>query len=152
MRIDGHAVAVDAPRGWEAKMFRPPGTEPTLHLANFPLPPKDGDYGAGALSTMGPTGVFAVLTEFDPALATEPLFAQTGLPVPIAAEDLSPKALQHRVPGQAGLQRFFNVHGRAFCLYVVVGTQPSVEDLVQTLNAVLAGIRIGPRAPVDGSR
>ncbi len=145
MRISKDAIAIDVPDRWEGRIFRHPGGEPTLHAANFALPTADGDYGAGALAEMGSGGAFVAITEFDPGLATTALFHLQGLPSGLHARDFHPRQLQRRRPGQAGLQRFFHVHGRAFCLYAVIGTEPSREHLVRSVNGVLAALHIGPR-------
>ncbi len=49
------------------------------------------------------------------------LFAATGLPR-ITADEVSPTCLQRMLEGQGGVQKFFTVKGRAFCLYVVFGS------------------------------
>jgi hypothetical protein len=145
VRVRAHALEVDLPVRWEARIFRIEGGEPTLHAANFALPAEDGDFGAGALEAMGPEGAFLALTEFEPALAASALFAHRGVPGRVAVGDLSPMALQRRRPGQAGLQRFCNERGRAFCLYVVVGSRPSRVHLVRSVNRVLGTLLVGPR-------
>jgi len=145
VRLRAHSLEVDLPPRWEGRIFRIEGGEPTLHAANFALPERDGDFGAGALGSMGANGAFLALTEFEPALASSALFAHRGIPRRVAVGDLSPKALQRRRPGEAGLQRFFHDRDRAFCLYVVVGTEPSRAHLVRFVNRVLGTLAIGPR-------
>ena len=46
------------------------------------------------------------------------------------------------VPGQAGLQAFFHVGSRAFCLYAVIGSYSLRAVLVPELNRVLSGLSI----------
>ena len=94
---------------------------------------------------MGPGGAFLALTEFEPELASSALFAHPGVPRRLAVGEFNPMALQRRRPGQAGMQRFCNARERAFCLYVVVGTEPSRGHLVRFVNEVLATVRVGPR-------
>jgi hypothetical protein len=144
VRISAHGLAVDVPQGWDAKIYRRPRAEPNLHAANFALPVDDGDFGSGALSTMGPEGIFFSLGEYERSVAGVGLFAHEGLPLPIAAEDLHPNALQHRVPGQFGVQKFFTARGRPFCLYVVVGSRPHPDHLLASANQVLRTVLVDP--------
>ncbi|MFL5797552.1 MAG: hypothetical protein ACJ77A_06415 [Actinomycetota bacterium] len=145
MRLRAHALAVDLPPKWEGRIFRVDGGEPTLHAANFQLPAVDGDYGAKATGSMGPSGAFVALTEFDPELAATALFHRSGMPRKLHPADLDPKALMRTLPGQAGIQRFFHARGRAFCLYVVVGHRPSRRHLVRFVNDVLQTVEIERR-------
>ena len=47
---------------------------------------------------------------------------QSGIPRALSPDDFSPGVLQRAIRGQAGVQRFFHEPGRAFCLYVVLGS------------------------------
>jgi hypothetical protein len=144
VRIKGYGIAVDVPPGWDAKIYRrdDPAAQPNLHAANFPLPPEDGDFGSGALSTMGPGGIFMALGEYIHDVAGQGMFAPQGLPLPIHGSDLSPGTLQRRLPGQAGMQRFFTVGARPFGLYLVVGLQPDPAHLMALANQVLASLSV----------
>jgi hypothetical protein len=144
MKLSAHGLVVDVPQGWDARIYRRPQAEPNLHAANFPLPLDDGDFGSGALSTMGPEGIFFALGEYERSLAGVGLFAPEGLPLPIDRRELSANALQRRRPGQFGVQKFFTTRGRAFCLYVVVGSRPSPNHLVATANDVLTSVLVEP--------
>ena len=145
MRLQGHFMAVDVPTRWEGRIFRHRGGEPTLHVANFALPASDGDYGARATSSMTTGGAFVAITEFEPELAGTALFQHQGLPRRLRVADLSPKAMMRMRPGFAGLQRFFHHGDRAFCLYVVVGDDPSRSGLCREVNRVLATVEIDRR-------
>jgi hypothetical protein len=145
VKLKGHALAVNLPPKWEGRIFRHAGGEPTMHAANFPLPAEDGDYGARATGSMGIHGAFIALTEFDPELAGTVLFRRLGMPRKLYPADLSPKALMRARDGQAGVQRFFHAKGRAFCLYVVVGHEPSRGRLVRWVNDVLQTVEIERR-------
>jgi hypothetical protein len=46
------------------------------------------------------------------------------------------------MPGQSGLQRFFTHNGRAFCLYVVLGSHVDRADILPNVNAVLETLEI----------
>jgi hypothetical protein len=76
---------------------------------------------------MGAGGVFLALTEFGADLAGRGLFDQPGPPRRLRAADLSPAALQRTIAGRAGVQRFFTISGRAFCLYLVVGAESKLD-------------------------
>ena len=47
-----------------------------------------------------------------------------------APDDFSPNVLQRTIRGQAGVQKFFHDQGRAFCLYVVLGSFANRRKLV----------------------
>lgn len=151
MKLAGHGIEVDLPPGWDGRTYRRPDGDPTLHAGNFPLPAEDGDFGSGALATMADDGVFVVLTEYDPAGAGTGLFARRGLPLPLRAPDLDSQALQRRIPGQFGIQRFFTEAERTWCLYVVVGSRPDPRTLLGLANEVLATLMISPRTGASPS-
>jgi hypothetical protein len=156
--LAAHGIAVSPPSGWDAQIFRrdpdplpdrrAPDTlapfggveavPPIAHVANFGLPPQRGDFGGGAVELMGTGAVFISLLEHTAEEATTALFAGNGIPWPFAADDFSPDSLQRGIAGQAGLQRFFVVDGRAFCLYVVIGSYRMRGVLVREVNDVLA--------------
>lgn len=149
--VAAHGLRALAPHPWEARLYRRDAAEvnrrgelahPVLHLANFALPPGRGDFGTGAVERMGPEHLFVALLEYERAEAFRPLFAHRGLPRPAAGE-FGPNALQRRLPGQAGVQRFFTEHGRPFCLYVVLGSLGNARRLVPQLHGVLDELRIG---------
>lgn len=119
---------------------------PYLHLANFALPSRRGTFGGGAVEAMGPTDVFMAIVEFPVECVGRPLFPRRGFPHHLRASQFHPHQLQHIIPGQAGLQTFFTASERAFSLYVVLGAYRRARALVQEVNAVLRGVRVG-RAP-----
>jgi hypothetical protein len=142
VKLSAYGIEVDLPAGWDGRIYRRPAGDPTLHAGNFSLPVEDGDFGSRALATMADDGVFIVLTEYDSADAERGLFARRGLPLPLRPSALDPNALQRRLPGQLGVQRFFTESGRAWCLYVVVGSRPNPAELLQMANGLLASIVI----------
>lgn len=151
MRIDGYGIGIDVPTGWEGRIYkRPddpadPGTRfPVLQLGNFPLPVEDGDFGSGAVSSMGAGGVFAVLMEFGPDYVARESFPVISLPLAPSAAEFDPASLQVTIPGQAGVQRFLTVNGRAFCLYVVVGSLMNVGNLARQVLQVLSSLSVEP--------
>ena len=169
MRFDRAGIAVTLPPGWEAALYRreelptaadgqlrrqglapealsalAPGatTHPVLHTASFPMPPDRGDYGSGAVDVMGAQDLFVSLVEFHPDAATTALFARQGVPRGLSSDDFGANALQRVLTGQSGCQRFFSVNGRAFCLYVVLGSHARRHLLVPTVNQLLESLDI----------
>lgn len=149
-RVTRSGVSVDVPVGWEAEIsgdgfaLQADGTrQPTLmQAASFPMPPERGSFGSGAVETMSKQDVFITLFEYDSEAAGSALFANQGLPRELLSGDFDVDALQHGVPGQSGLQYFFTEKGRAFCLYVVLGSHIDRSDLINDVNAVLSTIEI----------
>jgi hypothetical protein len=152
--VAAHGLRVTLPDRWEARLYRRdalPGApldeahHPVLHLANFALPPGRGDFGTGAVEVMGPSHAFVSLLEYAAAEAGTALFAARGRPR-LAAGDFAANALQRRLPGQLGCQKFFTEHGRAFCLYVVLGSRAHAGSLVEDVSSVLDRLEIGATA------
>ena len=145
MRLTANGVGVAVRNGWDVEFSELPGASPRslVHLANFALPVERGDYGSGAVEIMGSAGIFIVLMEFDTAAASTALFSGGVMPTSLTVADFSAQTLQRRLPNQLGTQRFFVAHGRAFVLYVVLGSTLAASLLVSELNRTLAGITIG---------
>jgi hypothetical protein len=164
MRFDRSGIAVDLPPGWEASLYRrdqtpagqvralglherAPGatTHPVLHAGSFPLPPDRGDYGSGAVDVMSEKDILVSLVEFHPDAARTALFA-AGPPEALTSDDFGGQSLQRVIAGQSGCQRFFSVNGRAFCLYVVLGSHARRHLLVPMVNQVLESLDIAEAA------
>ena len=141
-------ISVELPPGWDGGIAEATTLEDgavrrsVTHLASFPLPEQRGDYGGGAVQRMGWDDVMIVLLEFDPSSTAQPLFALRGLPTTLRPSDFGRDMLQRRIEGQGGCQIFFQEAGRAFCLYVVVGSYVDRADLVPAVNDVLGRITI----------
>lgn len=155
-RVSGYGVAVTLPPGWDARIYRRPPlyaraaggptvatTHAILHAGNFPLPEGRGDFGSGAVERMGPSNLLLVLFEYHPDAAGRALFAHPR-PARLLPADFAPAQLQRRLPGQSGVQKFFHDGGRAFCLYVVLGSYARRGALVPQANEVLDAIAIQP--------
>lgn len=112
-----------------------------LHAASFALPPERGDYGSGAVELMGGSDVLICLLEHPRDDATAPLFAAEGIPR-LEPSQFSPQSMQRAIAGMAGMQHFFQVGGRPFCLYVVVGSWRTRGPLVRLADGVVSSIRI----------
>ena len=154
--LDGAGVSLALPRGWEGEIFsratvidgrslQSPGDEEVarnvVHVANFALPPERGDYGSGAVELMSSGAILVVLFEHGPESVDTPLFARRGIPV-LDPDEFHPQQMQRTLHGQSGRQIFFQEAGRAFCLYVVLGSHRQRRVLVPVVNEVLAGLRI----------
>jgi hypothetical protein len=123
VRLSAHGIEIDMPRGWEARIYRRPGADATLHAASFGLPATDGDFGSGATARMPPGGTFFVVKEYRPDARLVPgagLFAPRSIPLPLRAHHFHSRSLQVGRAGQAGFQHFFTTAGRPFCLYAVI--------------------------------
>lgn len=149
--VAAHGLRIDLPQRWEARLYLRDATatadesvNPVVHLGNFALPPHRGDYGSGAVEVMRAEHAFIALVEFGAAEVDTPLFAARGMPRP-KLTDFAPNALQRRLPGQLGVQRFFTENGRAFCLYVVLGSARLGPQTLGEVHDVLDGVTVMAR-------
>ena len=158
-RLAAHGLSVAVPAGWDVRIERraesavpAPGSEwpmggyvhPVLHAATSKLPVGRGDYGSGYVETMRGTDVFICLVEFDHEAGATEMFDE-GLPTALRSANFHPEAQQRVIPGMCGTQRFFTASGRAFCLYVVLGSWLQRQSLVPVANSLIATIQIDPR-------
>lgn len=147
--LRGAGISVTLPGGWEGHIDTGGQQDDgavrraVVHLGNFPLPAKRGDYGSGAADEMEPGDVLVVLLEFGPEAVGTSLFSGQALPRRLAAGNFGRETVHHPLPGHSGLQRFFVENGRAFCLYVVVASHLDRADLIPELNGVLETVEIG---------
>ena len=164
MRLSAFGISTDLPPGWEGRITKrtepPPATaamtpsargapgertSPVVHLANFALPERRGDFGSGAVDVMGGTDVFVCLFEYGPESLGQPLFARRGMPRDLVPRLFSTTSLQRTIAGQSGYQVFFTEAGRPFSLYVVLGSHRASSRLVPDANAALRATRIAHR-------
>ena len=155
--LTADGLTVGLPRGWEGEIFNrapiidgrelsgPAGdvevARNVVHLANFALPAKRGDFGSGAVELMNSGALLVILFEHGPESVDTPLFARTGIPQ-LTPEEFDPQQMQRTLQGQSGRQIFFNAAGRAFCLYVVLGSHRQRNVLVPLVNEVLRSLEI----------
>jgi hypothetical protein len=140
-------LGVTPPAGWEAAIYRrqpDPGavTYPVLHAATVTLPQDRADYGGGLVETLGPHDIFIGILEFGPEAAGQQLFRSLTAVPSLTPDAYRPRQLQRIIRGQAGVQRFFNTAGRAFCLYSVIGGFANRIPLTARANEVLASLRV----------
>ena len=148
MKLSAHGISVELPHGWEGKIYRRRGGDPTFHAANYALPGWDGDFGSVATEHMPTSGSFLVITEYRPGQGLEPgkgLFAADAIPLPLDAREFRSRTLHIGRRGQLGFQHFFTAAGRPFCLYAVmkprrhkdVVSAGVAKPQVSTINRVL---------------
>ncbi|MGH8959219.1 MAG: hypothetical protein ACRDVK_11175, partial [Acidimicrobiia bacterium] len=145
--LSGEGITVDLPPGWEGAIGQ--STEladgavrnVVAHFASFPLPPRRGDFGGGAVDLMEENDALVVLFDYGSSAVGSALFAFDGLPT-INVGDFDRDILQKSIPGQSGVQRFFTVSGRAFCLYVVVGSHIDRSEILPAVQHLLESVRI----------
>lgn len=149
-RLRRAGVSVEVPVGWEAatmggaaQQFGTDGSREqlTLHVASFPLPADMATFGASAVVNMRSDDVMVILVEYGPESANTPLFAHQGIPR-LEPRMFSRDNLHLTLPGQSGTQQFFTHRGRAFCLYVVLGSHIDRADLVPRANAIVESLDI----------
>ena len=159
--LRSHGIRATVPAGWDARIYRRSDevqastpaaaalhqggtTHAVFHAASFPLPEGRGDFGGGAVERMGPHDVLVALVEYHPDAAGTALFRAHGIPRALDPRAFSPTILQRLLPGQAGTQVFFQERGRAWCLYVVLGSFAARAGLVSRVNEVLSALSVEP--------
>lgn len=149
-RLNRAGIDVELPTGWEGsisgggfELMADGARQPTvMHVASFPLPAERGSFGSGAVELMSNDDALIVLFEYGPDSVGTALFAAEGIPRNLQARQFDRNALQRALPGQSGLQQFFTHRGRAFCLYVVIGSHIDRLDVLPRINAVLDSLVI----------
>jgi hypothetical protein len=151
--VSGFGISVTVPDTWDAQIFKltsetddPRGISmPAMHAASVPLSAPQSHFGSDVVMSMGPDDVFIALVEYGPDDASGELFAMNDhIPVSLADDAFSPWSLQVTLPGQVGAQFFLTTSGRAFSLYIVVGSADAVDPSLDTINGVLGSIVVQP--------
>jgi hypothetical protein len=148
-RLKAHGISIALPRGWDGEIYRSDEegesgvVAPVLHAGNFVLPRGRGDFGSGAVDKMGRRGLMLMVLEYDRSSAGAPLFDHP-FPRAMRQREFGPDQLQRTLAGQAGAQRFATEGGRAFCIYMVLGSMRLRSMLVPELNRALETIEIDP--------
>ncbi|HEX6392523.1 MAG TPA: hypothetical protein VFZ97_03720 [Acidimicrobiales bacterium] len=148
-RIEAMGLAVVPPSGWEATIYRRPArpeerTFPVVHAATVPIPSERGDYGGGLVEMLGASDVFVSLLEFGPDAAGSALFRSAAAIPGLTPDAFRPRQLQRVIRGQAGVQRFVTVRGRAFCLYAVIGSIANRVPLTARANQLIGSFSVQP--------
>ena len=149
--LERDGIRMRVPAGWEGRMGQQletgegERTYPVIHAATVPLSGPRADYGGGVVERLGDRDVFVSLIEFGPEEAGTALFKEVDeLPV-LEPSMFKRNQLQRRLRGQAGVQHFFTIKGRPFCLYVVLGSIGRVAELVERANDLVRGLAVDPR-------
>jgi hypothetical protein len=146
-KLSRSGLEIDLPDGWDGRIYQRQAeagvtTRRGMHAASFALPPTMGDYATAAVEQMQASDLLVTLIEFDPASAGSGLFRNDGMPTALGPDDFSPTAMPRAVPGRTAAQYFFSAGGRAFCLYVVLGSHTARAALLPLANAVVGTIKI----------
>ncbi len=152
MKMRSEGLEIEVPQGWDGEIYRrssefttlsgpDDASRPVMHMANFPLPPDRGDFGSGAVELMRSDDLLVVLFEYGPEAVGTALFSKQGVPT-VSATDFDPNAMQRPLPGQSGAQYFFTMNGRAFCLYVALGSHLFRQELAPMVNELLGLLQI----------
>lgn len=150
MTVSKYGLSVRPEPGWQTQIFRRPPqdphevTLPVLHACTRPLPAGCGDFGGGVVDRLDTSDVFLSLVEFGSDVAGEGLFAPAGMPR-LAPSQFGPNNMPRAVPGRSAAQHFCTVGGRAFCLFVVVGSHARRMALVPRAARMLAGVSVTRR-------
>lgn len=155
-RITAHGLSVTVPTGWDGAITRSlavsasadvadgGSVNPVMHVATFALPAVRGDFGGDMLAAMGPDDLFVALVEYDRSSAGSELFAHDGIRT-IIGSGFAREDMHRPLPGQSGHQQFFSQAGRAFCLYVAIGSHRRRERLARAAAMIAATISVERR-------
>ncbi len=149
MKLSAHGIRIELPRGWSGRLFSHGEGVATLHVGNFTLALDDGEFGDRSTGAMTDGTAFIALTEYRAGAGLKPgsgLFAGRRIPRRLDPSALKNTGLAHPRPGQVGMQQFFTVAGRPFCLYVVLaGGRVTRRRQLAALERVLRSVQIEPR-------
>jgi hypothetical protein len=138
---------VGADPGWETRVWRREPhdpqevTHPVLHACTRALPAERGDFGSGVIELLGGDDVFVSLVEYGTDVADQGLFAPQGRPV-LRPSQFSPNRMARTYPGVSAAQHFYSEGGRAFCLFVVIGSHARRMALVPRADRTVRALRV----------
>ena len=150
MRLNGHGLGIELPRGWSGRVFSRTGSAATLHVASFPLPLGDGEFGDSSTAHMHADAVLRA----DGVPSRARGWSRAGacsaprnwIPRRLDPSAFSAAGLAHPRPGQAGMQHFFTSSRRPFCLYVVLaGPRTGRRRQLAEVDHVLSSLQIAAR-------
>jgi hypothetical protein len=151
--IESEGLRMALRPGWEIRIRKaanaPAGATvlPVLHAATVPLPVERGDFGSGVVETLGVEDAFVSIVEYGEEAVGSALFPVVNrIPAVLMPDEFDPSQLQRAVAGQAGLQRFFTIGERAFCIYTVVGAFSRRALVVPRARNLLGGLEIEARS------
>jgi hypothetical protein len=147
--LSANGISVEVPDGWDAAIFvqesDPELAEiamPILHMSTVPLVEDRGDFGSRVVETLAEGDVFLAMVEqiFDQGALL--YTSNEGVPLNLDEAHFHGQVLERTLPGQGGCQLFFNIAGRGFNLYIVLGLLDSVSVLLPEINGILESLRI----------
>jgi hypothetical protein len=146
-KLSRAGLEIDLPDGWDGRIYQRQAeagvtTRRAMQIASFALPPNMGDYATAAVEQMQPADTLVTLIEFDPASAGTGLFRNDGLPSALGPDAFSPTTMPRAIPGRTGAQYFFSTGGRAFCLFVVLGSHTGRTAMLPLVNALVGSLKI----------
>ena len=124
-------------------------TLPVLHVSTRAIPDAVGDFGAGAVESLGSEDVYVALLEYGSDLADTGLFERQGVPA-LAPSQFGTNRMPREIVGRSASQHFFSVGGRAFCLFTVLGSHSRRMATVPKAAAIARSLQIAPAAPARG--
>jgi hypothetical protein len=147
--VEAEGLRMALSEGWEIRIRRGTDDEaggkalPVLHAATIALPRERGDFGSGVVETLGVEDAFVSVVEYGEEAVGSALFPVVDrVPATVFPDDLDPSQLQKAIPGQAGVQRFFTLGDRAFCIYTVVGAFSRRAFVVPRVRGLLGGLQV----------
>lgn len=149
--VEREGIRAFVPEGWDCrigKRFESGEGERAylvLHAATRPLTGLRADYGGGVVETLSSVDVFMGLLEFGPPEAGSALYGERSSLPTLEVSQFHRNQLQRRITPQAGVQHFFTLEGRPFCLYVVLGSIGNAVELVERANGFLDGVVVEAR-------
>jgi hypothetical protein len=150
-KLSLEGIAAEVPPGWECRIRKAAPDQsggrvlPVLHAATVPLPSGRADYGGGVVEHLTDADVFISLVEFGEEDVGSALFPERDSIPEVSSEMFHPFQLQRRIRGQAGVQVFFTYQDRAFCLYVVLGSNARRAALSALANQLIRDLSISSR-------
>lgn len=147
--VEGEGLRVPVTQGWEIRIRK--GVDealggvalPVLHAATVALPRERGDFGSGVVETLGVEDAFISVVEYGEEAVGSALFPVVDrIPGTLLPDEFDPSQLQKAIAGQAGLQRFFTLGERAFCIYTVVGAFSRRAFVVPKARGLLGGLEV----------
>jgi len=143
--VDGHGLRVQIPHSWEARIWasRDEASNPArdlavIHAGSFALPHEDMHFGGLAPGKMRAGDFFIALVEYGKP-SSDRWFKARGIPLPVTWLNFRESFVRNAIPQHVGLQHFFSLGERTFCLYVEGVGPPNAEGLA-FLNATLGTI------------
>jgi len=150
MRVGAYGISLDLGPAWEARFFKQPdpgdgSCMPIGHIGNFAIPVDSSNFAGRVIEGLDDSKALIAVVEYGPEVAGTPLFTSGRWPPRLEITDLNPSAFDGpHSPGLAGNQNFVTVHGRAFCIYIVMPFSGQAAPLLNEVNEVMETLSIEP--------